>query len=110
MVDISSGMVLRGPEGVKQFLLVFSTAFPDSYGELTAMFAREDHAVVEVIFPGKHNGVLHSAAGDLLPTGRRVALRACEVFQIKERKIIRHATYYDALGFMQQLGVIAAAV
>jgi len=30
VVDIPSGMVLRGPEGFKQFLLGFSTAFPDS--------------------------------------------------------------------------------
>lgn len=109
VIDIPSGMVLRGPEGMKQFLLLFSTAFPDSYGEVTAMLAGEDHAVVEVILHGTHTGVLHSAAGDLPPTGRRVALRACEVFQLKERKITRHATYYDALGFMQQLGVLPTA-
>lgn len=99
-------MVLRGPEGMKQFLLLFSTAFPDSYGEVTAIFAGADHAVVEVILQGTHTGILHSVAGDLPPTGRRIALRACEVFQIREQKITRHVTYYDALSFMQQLGVL----
>jgi len=102
-------MVLRGPEGMKQFLLLFSTAIPDSYGEVTAMFAGEDHAVVEVILHGTHIGVLHSAAGDLPPSGRRVALCACQMSQIKDQKITRHATYYDALGFMQQLGVLPTA-
>ena len=29
-----------------------------------------------------------------------------EVLQIRNRKITRHATYYDALTLMQQLGVI----
>jgi steroid delta-isomerase-like uncharacterized protein len=109
VIDVPSGMILYGPEGLKQFLLTFSTAFPDSRGEVTAMFVGENHAVVEAILRGTHSGVMHSAAGDLLPTGRRVELRVCEIFQIKNGKITRHATYYDALGFMQQLGVIPAA-
>lgn len=106
VIDMPSGMVLRGPEGLKQFLLLFSTAFLDSRGEVTARFAGDDHAVVEAILRGTHTGVMQSAAGDLPPTGRRVELRVCELFQIKDRKITRHATYYDALGFMQQLGVL----
>ena len=106
VIDIPSGMVLRGPEGLKQFLLTFSTAFPDSRGEVTAMFVGEDHAVVEAVLRGTHTGVMHSAAGDLPPTGRTIAVPVCEVFQIKNKKITRHATYYDALGFMHQLGVI----
>ncbi len=106
VIDVPSGMVLRGPEGLKQFLLIFSTAFPDSRGEVTAMSVGEDHAVVEAILRGTHSGVMHSAAGDLAPTGRRVELRVCEIFQIRNGKITRHATYYDALGFMQQLGVL----
>ena len=64
---------------------------------------------VEVILRGTHTGILHSPAGDIPPTGRTFELRACEVFQIKNRKITRHATYYDALSFMQQLGVIPQA-
>jgi len=70
------------------------------------MFAAEGYAAVEAILHGTHTGVMHSAAGDLPPTGRQVALPVCELFQIKDGKITRHATYYDALGFMQQLGVI----
>lgn len=109
VVDVPSGMVLRGPEGLKQFLLLFSTAFPDSRGDVNIVFATEEQAAVEVTLRGTHTGILHSAAGDLPPTGRKVELRACEVFQIRNRKITRHATYYDALGLMQQLGVIPTA-
>ena len=108
VIDMHSGMVLRGPEGLKQFLLGFSTAFPDSQGDVNIVFATEEQAVIEVILRGTHTGVLHSGAGDLPPTGRKIVLPACEVFQIRNRKITRHATYYDALGLMQQLGVIPA--
>jgi steroid delta-isomerase-like uncharacterized protein len=106
MIDVPSGMILRGPEGMKQFLTVFATAFPDSRAEITNLFATEEHAVVEVILRGTHTGVMYSPAGELPPSGRTVALRACEVFEFRDRKITRHATYYDALGFMQQLGVL----
>ena len=73
------------------------------------MFAAEGYAAVEAILRGTHTGIMHSAAGDLPPTGRTVELHVCEVFQIRNRKITRHATYYDTLGFMQQLGVIPTA-
>ena len=106
VIDVPSGMILRGPEGLKQFLLTFSTAFPDSHGEVTNLFAAQGYAAVEAILRGTHTGIMQSAAGALPPTGRRVELRVCEIFHIRDQKITRHATYYDALGFMQQLGVI----
>jgi steroid delta-isomerase-like uncharacterized protein len=108
VVDIPSGMVLRGPDGLKQFLLGFSTAFPDSSIEVTNVFATEEYATVEGILRGTHAGVLHSPAGDIPPTGRKVELHACEVFHIRNRKMVKHTSYYDALGFMQQLGLIPA--
>ena len=109
VIDIPSGMVFHGPDGLKQFLLSFSTAFPDSRVEVTSVFATEEHAVVEFIGRGTHTGVLHSPAGDIPPSGRRFELHFCDVYQLRDRKIVRHATYYDALGFMQQLGVIPVA-
>jgi steroid delta-isomerase-like uncharacterized protein len=108
VVDVPSGMIFRGPDDLKQFLLAFSTAFPESSTEVTSVFATEDHAVVEFIARGVHTGVLHSPAGDIQPTDRKFELHFCDVYQLRNGKIARHTTYYDALGFMQQLGVIPA--
>ncbi len=107
VVDIPSGMILHGPDGLKQTLLAFSMAFPGSSIELTDVHATEERAVVEFIVRGTHTGVLHSPAGDIPPTGRKFELRLCDVYQLRNRKITRHATYYDALGLMQQLGVMS---
>lgn len=109
MVDMPSELILHGPEGLKQFLLLFSTAFPDSHGDIHIVCATEEQAVIEVILRGTHTGVLHTPAGDIPPSGRTIELHACEVFQIRNRKITRHTTYYDALSLMQQLGVMPAA-
>lgn len=108
VVDIPSGMIFRGPEGLKQFLLGLSTAFPDCRVEVTNVFANAEQAVVEFIGRGTHKGILHSPAGDIPPTGRSFELRFCDVYQLRNGKIVRHASYYDALGFMQQLGLIPA--
>ena len=109
VIDIPSGMILHGPEGLKQTLLGFSMAFPDSSLEVTSIFATEEHAVVEFIVRGTHTGVLHTPGGDIPPTGQKFELHPCDVYRLKNRKITRHATYYDALGLMQQLGIIPQA-
>ena len=108
IVDVPSGMTLRGPEGLKQFLSGFAAALPESTVEVTNVIATDEGASVEFIVRGIHGGVLHTPAGDIPPTDRKVEFRCCDVYQIREGKIIRHASYYDALGFMQQLGVIPA--
>jgi steroid delta-isomerase-like uncharacterized protein len=104
VVDVPSGAILRGPEGFKQFLLGFSTAFPDSRAEVTHLSTTEDGAVVEFVGRGTHTGPLHTPGGDIPPTGRPFELHFCDVYTIKKGKIVRHSTYYDALSLLEQLG------
>jgi len=106
VVDVPSGAILHGPEGLKQFLLGFSTAFPDSRVEIINLSATEDGAVVEFVGRGTHTGPLHTPVSDIPPTGRPFELHFCDVYKVEHGKIVRHSTYYDALGLLQQLGVI----
>ena len=100
------GMTLRGHDGYKQFLLGWAEAFPDSRTEMTNLFATEDQAVIEYIGRGTHTGTLHGPAGDIPATGRKVEFRLCDVRGIKNGKFVSLHQYYDALSFMQQLGLI----
>jgi steroid delta-isomerase-like uncharacterized protein len=106
VIDVPSGMISRGPDGYKQLILFFEEGFPDSGIEITNLFATEDQAVVEFIGRGTNTGPLHMPTGDLPPTGRSVELRFCDVYRIGNGKIVSYRSYYDALGFMQQLGLI----
>ena len=99
-------MTLRGHDGYKQFLLGWAEAFPDSRTEITNLFATEDQAVIEFIGRGTHTGTLHGPAGDIPATGRKVEFRLCDVLGIKHEKFVSLHQYYDALSFMQQLGLI----
>ena len=73
---------------------------------MTNLFATEDQAFVEFIGRGTNTGPLHLPTGDLPATGRPVELQFCEAFRIRGGKIVSYHIYYDALGFMQQLGLI----
>ena len=53
-------------------------------------------------FSGRHTGEFLSAA----PTGRRVCFTGIVWFRIAEGKIVVHWGEFDALGLMQQLGIM----
>jgi steroid delta-isomerase-like uncharacterized protein len=106
VIDVPSSMTSRGPDGYKQVILFFEEGFPGSRIEITNLFATEDQAVVEFTGRGTNTGSLHMPTGDVPPTGRSVELRFCDAYRIRNGKIVSYRSYYDALGFMQQLGLI----
>jgi len=105
IVDIPSGMVLRGKEGLKQFLSGWATAFPDSMVEITNMIVTENKVAVEFVGRGTHTGVLHSPAGDIAPTGKKIDVHFCDIHQIRNGIIAQQHTYYDLMTMMRQLGL-----
>lgn len=108
IVDVPSRTTSRGPEGYKHLKLFFAEGFPGSRVEITNLFATEDQVAVEFTGQGINTGPLNMPTGELPPTGRRAQLQFSEVYQIKRGKVVSYHIYYDALGFMQQLGLIPA--
>ena len=107
VLDVPSGVASRGPERYKQMILFFEEGFPDSGVEITNLFASGDQAVVEFIGRGTNTGPLHMPEGDVPPTGCTVEMRFCDVYRVKDGKIVSYRSYYDVFGFLQQLGLIA---
>lgn len=106
VVNVPSRMTYQGPDGFKQVSLFFADAFPGSCIEMTKLFATEEQVCVEFIGRGTNTGLLHLPTGDLPATGRPAELQFCETYRIRGGKIVSQHVYYDALGFMQQLGLI----
>lgn len=106
LVDVPTGTTSSGRDALRNFCLFFVDGFPGSFTEITNMVATEDHVVVEFIGRGVNTGPLHMPTGDAPPTGRSVEIHFCEVRRIANGKIVSLHSYYDALGFMQQLGFI----
>lgn len=105
LLNIPLDVTMHGPEGFRQYIQGWATAFPDSQIAVINVLAGEAGAVVEFRGRGTHTGPLVSPAGEIPATGRAVDLSFCDVLQIKGGKITSLHTYYDAATLMGQLGL-----
>ena len=107
LVDFAAeSQIFRGPQGLRQWLQIFLTAFPDAKVELTNMVATGgDWVFTEFVGRGTRRGPLVGPAGTIPPTGRRIELPVGELLRVEDGKITLVHTYYDGATLMRQLGV-----
>jgi predicted ester cyclase len=106
ILDIPSGMTLVGKEGMQLSLTTWTTAFPDCSMDVTNIVISEEQAVVEFICRGTHTGTLYGPGGEITPSGRKLVLQYCSIYCVKDGELIEQRIYYDALGLLQQIGLI----
>ena len=83
-----------------------ASAFPDMHRELLHFYAAGDVVVVELKLQGTHQGDFHTAAGTLPATGRRFDVPCCDVFHLKDGKVISFHCYNELSVWLQQLGAL----
>jgi len=98
----------QGKEACAQFFAGWLGAFPDAHVEVHAVHITGDVAVEEGTFTGTHDGVLHSPAGDIPPTGRPVTVGYIQVLRFHGGKHVSLNLMYDQLLLLEQLGLIPA--
>jgi predicted ester cyclase len=101
----TSGEV-RGIEGAKQFAATYREAFPDLQNTIEDMVAEGDKVVVRFRARGTHQGETEAFGH---PTGQRMEMTGITIKRLSEGKIVEAWTNFDALGMMQQLGVLPEA-
>lgn len=104
MRDVPAGLTLRGEE-IGGMIAVFAAAFPDLHRELFSVYVADSVVVVELAIRGTHQGVLALPSGSLAPTGRIIDVPCCDVFHLKDGKIISFHCYNAASVMQQQLGL-----
>jgi predicted ester cyclase len=93
-----------GLEGGKMVHTMFLSAFPDSHVTTDDLIAEGDKVVERFTFHGTNKGSFMGAP----PTGKQVTATGMSVFRLANGKIAEHWGENDALGTMQQLGMIPA--
>ncbi|HJQ29459.1 MAG TPA: ester cyclase [Rubrobacter sp.] len=93
-----------GTEGMKQYVSMYRAAYPDTHFTIEDQIAEGDHVVTRWTGQGTHRGELLGIA----PTGKLVTVTGIEVDRVSGGRIEETWVNYDALGMMQQLGVIPA--
>ncbi|PZV06418.1 MAG: ester cyclase [Leptolyngbya sp.] len=98
-----AGMLeLLDGEGFKQFGLSFYTAFGEGQHRFDEIVAAGDRVVTCGTFTATHLGPFQG----LPPTGRQISLAVMHIDRVENGKIVEHWGQGDALGLMQQLGIV----
>jgi steroid delta-isomerase-like uncharacterized protein len=96
------GGKFTGPEGVRQFVQIYRTAFPDVHITIDDQIAEGDKVVTRWTATGTHRGELMGIA----PTNKRVTVTGTDVERYQGGKVVESWANYDMLGMLQQLGVV----
>jgi steroid delta-isomerase-like uncharacterized protein len=105
-VMVGSGERFVGPDGARQAARMWADAFPDGRVEIESLIDAGDRVVVEFVGRGTQTGPLVSPMGEIPPTGRKVELRLCDVYEFRNGKVQEQRTYFDTGSLMQQLGLM----
>jgi steroid delta-isomerase-like uncharacterized protein len=93
-----------GPEGVKGFVGLYRSAFPDLHTTVEDMLTEGDKVTYRWTAVGTHQG-------DLLgiePSGNRVELTGITIERIEGGRIAETWNNFDQLGMLRQIGAIPA--
>ncbi len=100
--DVPDETTYHGLDEIKTSFREDITYAPDVRIEVVSSFASADRGIVEWVWSGTQTGDI---PGLLPATGREFSIRGVSLFTFADNRIVRHADYYDAAGFLHQLGV-----
>jgi ketosteroid isomerase-like protein len=104
--DVSAGVKYRGEE-LGRVVEIYATAFPDMHRELYDVYESGDVVVVELSLNGTHKGPLALPAGTIPATGKQMHAPCCDVFRLKDGKVLSFNCYTAATIMLGQLGVLS---
>jgi steroid delta-isomerase-like uncharacterized protein len=94
--------MVRDLEGLKQDVRTQQAAFPDRHTSIDELLADGDKVIKRFTFRGTQTGEWNG----IPPTGKQVTLQGIDILRIENGQITEIWWGYDALGVLQQLGVI----
>ena len=100
--DPSTPDVGRGPDSEKKRMTLYRQAFPDLRLTIDDLIAEGETVTARWTCTGTHKGELAGIA----PTGKHVTMTGISIARFANGKMIEGWVNWDALGLMQQLGVV----
>jgi steroid delta-isomerase-like uncharacterized protein len=94
---------LHGVEAARQFAATMRSAFPDLTCTIEDQVAEGDKVVTRWRGRGTHQGETEELGP---PSGNRLEITGISIERFSEGKIAESWDTYDALGMMQQLGMV----
>lgn len=102
--DVAAGKKYYGQD-IGYTVDVYATAFPDMHRELYNMYFDDDVVAVELSLNGTHKGDLAIPAGVIPPTNKEMHTPCCDVFRLKDGKVLSFDCYVAVPILLEQIGV-----
>jgi hypothetical protein len=102
--DVAAGKKYYGQD-IGLTVDIYATAFPNMHRELYNLYFNDDVVVVELSLNGTHKGNLAIPAGVIPPTNKEMHAPCCDVFHLKDRKVVSFHCYVAVPILLEQLGV-----
>jgi steroid delta-isomerase-like uncharacterized protein len=100
--DFSMPATSKGTKGMKDYVNGFWKAFPDAAQATPLQFAAGDYVVTEGTLTGTQKGAL----GPIKASNKPVSLRFVDVFEMKDGKVVRGASYADSAEILVAIGAM----
>ena len=91
-----------GPEGVKAMMQMFISGFPDLKVTVNQLIAERDVVVGAITTEGTQTGEFMGIPA----TGKKISITEMHMVRFANGKAVEHWGVADAMGMMQQLGVV----
>ena len=102
VLHFPGSLPISGIEHAKQLMVAYASAFPDLQLTTEDMVAEGDKVAIRNTWHGTHQGAFQG----LPSTWKHVTFTGSDLFRFVGGKIAEQWADLDALGLMQQLGVI----
>ncbi len=99
---------VTGIEAFLAFVTAFKQAFPDLHWEMREFIEGSNTVVAEGVFIGTNTGTIVGPRGPIPATGRRVELPFCDIWRVRNGRIVENRIYYDQVTFLDQLGLMTS--
>lgn len=103
--DISAGQKYVGAD-IGRTVDIYAAAFPDMHRALEQLMVMDDVVVVQLTLNGTHRGPLVLPAGTVAPTLQTIHAPCCDVFRLKDGKVVSFDCYTAATILFAQLGIL----
>ena len=92
----------KGPEGLKEMIDAYRTAFPDLHIKSDVIASKGDTVLGYYTFTGTNSGPFMGMPA----TNKSVNVNGVDIVRFQDGKAVEHWEVTDQLGFMRQMGLI----
>lgn len=93
---------VTGPQGIKDAVTLFRGAFPDLTYTVHETMAERDLVMTRFSARGTHRATFLGVQ----PSGKEITYTGTDINRITDGRIVESWVHYDALGLLEQLGLV----